>query len=147
MSASNFSSSNLLDLCHLSVSCSATTSIAHLTNLNAHKSQVSYPGLILYLPPYLTSSLPRPLNFERQRESFSSMSGKISWRLPLLRFATRVRMPISHTPMRIASFLSIFTSIGTTKRRITYILWRSMVYGKGLNIHDRSKSSSLIDMA
>ena len=45
----------------------------------------------------------------------------------------------------------IFTSIDTTMSRVkvtrSHIQWWSTVYGKGLNIHDRSKSSSLIDMA
>lgn len=110
MSAFNLSA-NILDQCHLTVPCSAallSSRIMPTWKLTSHKYHILV--CILYLPPYLISSLPRSSCFERQRGSLSPMSRKIARLLPS-RFATRVHIPNSHPPTRLVSLPFIFPSV------------------------------------
>ena len=74
--------------------------------------------------------------------SLSPMSRK-STRLLSSWFATRLHIPLNLHPNPTIVIRATFTQAYA----LPSVQWWSTVYGKGLNIHERSKSSSLIDMA
>ena len=128
----------------------------NLFNPESHKSQVSNPGLVLCVP-HVWCWLCLGHHTWSDSERLSLKAEKITRLLPS-QVATRlntclsIRTCLLSPPFCISTIFRLQSSprchaSKSTPSPIFALQWWSTVHGKGLNIYDRSKSSSLIDMA
>lgn len=110
MSAPTCYPATILDQHHLIIMCSvALPSSCILSNPEAHKPQVSYPGLILHTLPCLMFPLPRLSCFERDRAaSHRRNEKKIHTPTTLAISNAYFHMPLDpRVPLHIASPLFV----------------------------------------